>query len=326
MSTDSAGSPRADPASRRAGGDALATVVQRVAVLLAAGVAPSNAWRHAGMGTVLEDWADALGRQEPGRVADLIASDSGGAVAGAGSRRRAAEAASRAARAGLAATWAVSVESGAPLAASLRNYATLLRGFAEAGRSARVALSGPKATSRLVLVMPVLGLVLGATLGQDMLGVLFGTPLGLACLLVGSGLMTAAWAWNRALLRRAAAGDRLPGLLAELVATAMSGGVSADRARTLVAAAAARYRIAADFTEVESAMRVATSAGAPVAELLRAEAEEARRTALAEAAERAERLSVSLMLPLGACVLPAFLALGVIPMMVGIVSSTIAAI
>jgi tight adherence protein B len=38
----------------------------------------------------------------------------------------------------------------------------------------------------------------------------------------------------------------------------------------------------------------------------------------------AERLGVRLMLPLGACVLPAFLLIGVVPILLGIVSSTLA--
>lgn len=291
---------------------ALATLARRLAVLLGAGVAPATAWTHAGTGTPLAEWATRIARGEPGGIADRIAGGSAGAL----SEERAA----------LAAIWSVSVAAGAPLAVALRAYAELLRGFAETERQRRVALSGPTATARLVMAMPVLGLVLGTALGQDTVGVLLGTPIGWGCLLSGAGLMGAAWAWNRALLRRAAATPRLPGLAAELVAVAMQGGFAAGRARDLVASVLARRGIAADLATVDAAMRVATAAGAPVAELLRAEAEEARRIALGAAAERAERLSVLLMMPLGLCVLPAFLALGVVPMIVGLLASTISAI
>jgi len=294
------------------GPSALATVTRRLAVLLGAGVAPVSAWMHAGTGTPLEGWARAVASGESAAIADRIAAEPGRPL--------------HAERAGLAAIWAVSVAAGAPLAASLRGYADLIRGFAEAERQRRVALSGPTATARLVMVMPGLGLVLGAALGQDTVGVLLGTPTGWGCLTVGTLLMLAAWWWNRALLRRAARGDRLPGMAPELVAVAMQGGFAADRARDLVAAVAVRYRIPLEFGAVDAAVRVAAAAGAPVAELLRAEAEESRRIALASAAERAERLSVLLMLPLGLCVLPAFLVLGVVPMIVGLFVSTISAI
>ncbi|OYX57207.1 MAG: hypothetical protein B7Y93_02920, partial [Micrococcales bacterium 32-70-13] len=62
--------------------------------------------------------------------------------------------------------------------------------------------------------------------------------------------------------------------------------------------------------------------GAPLGELARADAAEARAAARAAARETAERLAVRLMLPLGACILPAFLLLGVVPMLLGLLSST----
>ena len=61
----------------------------------------------------------------------------------------------------------------------------------------------------------------------------------------------------------------------------------------------------------------------PAAELLRSEARESRRRAAAMAERRAAILAVRLMLPLGACILPAFMVLGVIPLLVAVVSSTV---
>ena len=55
----------------------------------------------------------------------------------------------------------------------------------------------------------------------------------------------------------------------------------------------------------------------------RRELERAR--ARAAARETAEALGVRLMLPLGACILPAFLLIGVVPMLIGLLSSTTAA-
>ncbi len=220
----------------------------------------------------------------------------------------------------------VATATGSPFACGLRAYASALRVFAAAERDATVALSGPRATSRLVLVLPGVAVVFGALLGEDTIGVLLGTAVGWTCLGAGSGLMLAGWAWSRQLLRRAGDVDRLPGLMPELMATAMSGGVSVARARAIVESACERERLAGDWTPVDEAVRLGAAAGAPVAELLRAESEEARAAAIAEARARAERLSVTLMLPLGVCVLPAFVAVGVVPMMVAIVGSTIATI
>ena len=85
----------------------------------------------------------------------------------------------------LAAAWTVAAESGAPLAASLRDLAAVLRDEAQLRREVGAALAGPAASARLVMALPVIAVVFGATLGFDTFGVLFGNPLGLVCLVVG---------------------------------------------------------------------------------------------------------------------------------------------
>ena len=56
--------------------------------------------------------------------------------------------------------------------------------------------------------------------------------------------------------------------------------------------------------------------------LLRSEADERRRAARSLAARRAAELETRLLLPLGLCVLPAFVLIGVAPIALAIVSST----
>jgi tight adherence protein B len=304
------------PFRHEAGVAELAVLVHRLAVLLAAGVAPATAWRHLGPAVGAAEVAEAAIRAGPAAIPDAIA-----AVLPGDSRGRKNPGPALGAWSGLATTWSVAVTAGAPLAPTLRAYAALLRGYAEAERAARTALAGPRATSRLVLVLPVVAVAFGALLGQDTLGVLLGTPLGWGCLAVGGSLMLGGRAWSRRLLRGAAADPALPGLSAELTAVALSAGVSVPRARELVVAAIARYGVSADPEAAEATLRLAMATGAPAAELLRAEAEEARRAAVGDAAERAERLSVTLMLPLGVCVLPAFVAVGVVPMMAAIIAT-----
>jgi len=312
----------------------IAALVHRLAVLLGAGVAPARAWRYASRPPL--DGVAALVADAPqAGVADAIAAMGSTPTATsvdpdphrrAPPTRRARDPAITAAWSGLAAIWSVSAAAGAPLADTLRSYAELLRGFAVAERETRIALGGPQATSRLVLVLPAVAIVFGALLGQDTIGVLVGTPLGWACIAVGGGLMLAGWAWTRHLLRRAAAPAGLPGLAEELTAVAMRGGVSVARARTIVGEALERYRIATDASGADATLALAAASGAPPGELLRAEAEELRRSAVADTRERAERLSVTLMLPLGICVLPAFIAVGIVPMMAAIVGSTLAVV
>jgi len=280
--------------------EAVARVVQRLAVLLAAGVAPASAWRY---------------------VDDEIA-----AVAGAGGSIPEALGRRGAAWRGVAAAWQVAIEAGAPLAPALRTFAASLRALAQASRDIRTALSGPVATARMVMVLPAVGILCGMVLGFDTLRTLFTTPAGLVCFGSGGLLLFIAHRWNRRLVRAARPKNLTPGLRFELMAIAMGGGASLDRAIASVetALSAAGLDARADVARVDEILALSSDAGVPAAELLRSEAEEARRESAASGLEAASVLAVRLMLPLGVCVLPAFMLVGVAPLLLSVISSTVA--
>ncbi|TFD66926.1 hypothetical protein E3T47_06070 [Cryobacterium ruanii] len=270
-------------------------------------------------------------------VADAIAGQAqreAGVSPSVGGARRAAvhagrrgEARGQAERAwlGLAAAWQVATQAGAPLAGCLRELAASLRELAQVQRDLEIALAAPRATARLVMVLPVIGVLFGSLMGFDSLHTLFATVPGLVCLGGGALLMLAAASWSRALVRRAAPTDLTPGLRLELMAIAMSGGGSVDRSRALLEAAAVRYGIVsdADIDPIDRVLDLSMRAGVPAAELLRSEAEQLRRDARSAGQRRAATLSVTLMLPLGLCVLPAFMLVGVVPLLISVLSSTL---
>ncbi len=304
---------RQDPAFAAA-----AVVVQRLAVLLDAGVAPLSAWRHAASGTgspVADSVAAAIA--ERGAVGGELAEQllAARALAPPGERQ---------AWAALAAAWTVATESGSPLAPTLRRLAEVLRALAQGEREVEVALAGPIATGRIVLALPAVGLLLGVLLGFDALRILATTPAGWGCLAAGGLLVLGGIRWNRRLIRAARTLDAAPGLGLELLAIGVSGGASLDRARALVERALAESGIPPLGDEADAVLSFARGAGVPAAALLHAEAEERRRVARAEAQRRAVELGTRLLLPLGLCVLPAFVALGVAPVILSIVSSTAA--
>lgn len=317
--------PRRAPAAPL---DEVAAVTQRLAVLLSAGVSPVSAWGYLRAGP---SQGPPQGQPEP-CVARIIA-----AAAGAGGRGDgiadavAAEARglggqSGAAWLGLAAAWQVATVSGAPLAACLRELAASFREIGQLHRDLQVALAGPAATARLVMALPVGGLLVGALMGFDALHMLFFTVPGWLCLLTGAALMVLAHFWNRRLVRAAGQADATPGLLLDLTATAMAGGGSVTRARSVVRAATERFGIAGDGPAqdpVDRVLRLSERAGVPAAELLRGEAQQLRRDARTAGQRRAESLGVTLMLPLGVCVLPAFMLVGVVPLVMSILSSTL---
>lgn len=225
---------------------------------------------------------------------------------------------------GIAAAWRVATDAGAPLAPSLAQFAVGLRSLADAQRDTEVALAGPVATSRLVMALPAVGVVFGMLLGFNTLGTLLTTAPGIACLVLGSALLLVGARWTRRLVRRAQPTDVLPGLQLELLAIAVSGGGSLDRSVASVSAALLECRLPALDGAADATLALSARAGVPARALLLAEADDARRSARASAQAAAAVLAVKLMLPLGLCVLPAFMVLTVAPMVIAIVSSTVA--
>lgn len=291
--------------------DAIARVAQRLSVLLAAGVSPASAWGY------LDD-PDFDG------LCARVAAD--GDIAAAAEQLDEPE---RSAWLGLAAAWRVASDMGAPIAPSLAQFAVGLRSLADAQRETEVALAGPIATGRLVLALPVVGILLGTVLGFDVLRTLFTTVPGIACLGVGAALLLIGRRWTRRMVTAAQPTELLPGLEYELLAIAVSGGGSLDRARAAVdevlkfANSSSGRSGEDDLANLNATLALSARAGVPAGALLRAEADEARRDARAEAQKRAAQLGVQLMIPLGLCVLPAFLALGVAPMLISVIRNTV---
>ena len=287
--------------------DEVASIVQRLAVLTGAGIGPVSAWGHVARAVPS---LDSIGAAES-------APDLGERIA---THARAGPGAEASAWAVLAAVWSVATHSGAALAPTLDRTADVLRGLAESSRQVEVALAGPAATSRVVLGLPAVGVLMGVLLGFDMAGAFASVP-GLLCLVSAGILITVAVRWNRRLLRWARDLDATPGIGFELFAVALAGGGSIDRATAQVAEACTLAGLEL-HDDVEGVLDFAASAGVPLIALLRAEADQARREARTIAALRAARLETRLLVPLGLCVLPAFVLVGVVPIALAILSST----
>ncbi|WP_353813297.1 type II secretion system F family protein [Agromyces sp. SYSU T00266] len=310
------------------GPDRVAAIAERVAALLSAGLAPATAWAAIDVSTT--DGHEAR-RRDPAGAADAVlvaraarAAADGRSVAEAIGTAGSATDGAAPAWAVLAAAWAVADASGAPLARCLAMIAASLRDEAQLRREAAALLAGPAASARLVASLPLVSIAFGALLGFDTLGVLLGGPIGFACLALGSALLWGGARWNRALIRRAQVAQPAAGLEFELLAMALASGASVARAERIVHDATAQHLPgAATKGTAAPVVALAERAGAPVADLLRAEAARLRGSARADGAARAASLGVRLMLPLGCCVLPAFVLLGVAPLMFSVVSGTL---
>ncbi|CAN5198414.1 hypothetical protein BH11ACT3_BH11ACT3_12970 [soil metagenome] len=299
--------------------DETAGLVQRLAVVMEAGLSPVSALRHVAAAqtadrrsAILDAVVDGVdsAHDVPDRLLDALT---------------VAEPQERSAWAAVAAGWNVANASGAGLAPTLARLSDVLRALAQSSREVEVALAGPVATGRIVLALPAVGIGLGLVLGFDVVGA-FATVPGLVCLVMGGALIALGVRWNRRLVRRARTVDATPGLGLDLLAVAASGGSALPRARELVDVALAETGLPALDSRVDATLRFALAAGVPVVALLRAEAEEERRAASSHAARLAAELESRLLLPLGLCILPAFVLLGVVPIALSIVSTTAVAL
>ncbi len=292
--------------------DELPRTVHRLAVLLGAGLTPGSAWRHAA------EEAPAASHVRATAAHPAVVYDVPAAMASVTEPSTAWRA--------LTCAWRVASIVGAPLSGVLRSFADALRDRRAAQREIAVALAAPRATARLVLWLPAAGIVLALIIGVDVVATVV-NPIGLASLAAGLALIVAGRRWTGRLLAEAAPPPPTAGLGHELLAVAAAGARPPEAALALVIAeleAADCAPSEAERAELAGLVQLSRRAGAPLGDLARAEALEARVAARDAARRTAERLSVRLMLPLGVCILPAFLLIGVVPILLGIISSTLA--
>lgn len=222
----------------------------------------------------------------------------------------------------LGVAWNLAEASGAPLASSLERISEALHSIEELGRRREVLLATPRMTVKLVAFLPLAALGVGYLLGFDPLSV-FLTPFGAALLGSGLAMQAAGMMWVRRLITRVEQEDRVAGLECELVWIALAGGAPPGRARIAVvdavAEADAEWIEYASFCRgraLDRALTASIEAGVPASALLVESARDERLRTQSRLEQEAERLSVRILVPLAVCILPAFVVLGVVPVIV----------
>lgn len=306
------------PGAERGPGGDVRVVVMQVVALLRAGSSPGASWSRAvGVAVDLAGVPDVDGLTQ---------------VLGA-----------RHAVAVVAAT-RLALDVGAPLGRVLEQVAGTLVAEAESRAEREAALAGPRTTGRLLMWLPIVGGLLGWALGADPVGTAMDG--GIGSLAVGAGLvlLVAGRVWSDRLVAAACGADQ-PGVdvqvVLELVAAALRSGAGVPRALKATGAAvggadgvvltraghalvlgAAWERawtgVSGELDPMVRALRGAWLDGAAPGEALRAAGEEVRHERRADARAAAARLGVRLVLPLGACYLPAFVLVGLVPVLLAL--------
>ena len=316
----------------------LALLTAEVSTRLRAGAPASSAWERAleriGVGSAvgtddvypraLDEWA-----REPPRWRSLL------------TRARSPDAAAaRASAASVVVACRFSHGLGAPLADVLDAIGDAIDDSQAVEEARRVASAGPLMSARVLAGLPLVGVTAALALGASPWGFYTsGTP-GAVCASLGVLAWVAGVASCRRILARcrradAGGGDTDAALACDLIASALACGASIPRALDALADACAQeplawtassLRLGATWEQaweeapawadpLRDALEASWTAGtAPEGMLARCASWE-RRARLVDAKTRAEELSVRLVGPLGAFFLPAFLLLGIAPLL-----------
>ena len=316
----------------------LALLAAEVSTRLRAGAPASSAWERAleriGVGSAvgtddvypraLDEWA-----REPPRWRSLLM------------RARSPDAAAaRASAASVVVACRFSHGLGAPLADVLDAIGDAIDDSQAVEEARRVASAGPLMSARVLAGLPLVGVTAALALGASPWGFYTsGTP-GVVCASLGVLAWVAGVASCRRILARcrradASGGDTDAALACDLIASALACGASIPRALDALADACAQeplawtassLRLGATWEQaweeapawaepLRDALEASWTAGtAPEGMLARCASWE-RRARLIDAKTRAEELSVRLVGPLGAFFLPAFLLLGIAPLL-----------
>lgn len=295
----------------------IASITCTLAVLLDGGITPASAWKHASHTT------DNYPKQF---TAACLAAGSGRDIA-AGIRESdfsGLESPEKHAWFALAAAWWVGTRSGANMANSLLSLSRAFSHIASVQREAQVAMAGPSSTAKIVGFLPIFSLVLSAALGFGALNVLLFSIPGLLCLSGGLLLMFIYKRWTGSMITKSAPQDNSPGLDYELCIIAVSGGGAITLAWECVRDAMRHFNLPiVNAKRIDQIISLSFSSGAPAGKLLRAESELAQLQARTEAQKQIQRLAVKLMLPLGLCILPAFMLIGIVPLVISMISGGI---
>ncbi|WP_217135328.1 type II secretion system F family protein [Leucobacter chinensis] len=224
----------------------------------------------------------------------------------------------------LTAAWIIAERSGAPVAGAFERMAESFSEISEVSRKRRVLLAGPQSTVLLISALPLVALLGGQLLGIDAFAQL-ATPQGAIAGVVGLLLLVLGVSWGLSMVRSVGRHDHVGGSEAELLAIALMGGAGVREAKRIVVhtvdEAQALWADLDAFAE-QGALTLlierGRESGVSLHELLLLHAAEQRAEGRSGLETAAERLAVKVLVPLGLCVLPSLICLGVIPIMLGL--------
>jgi tight adherence protein B len=202
----------------------------------------------------------------------------------------------------------LAVEVGAPLVPTLKVLEQQLIHQERAQAELAQAQAVPEATRKLLLWLPVGTVVLSQLAGLETFKA-FMEPIGLVALVLALGLLYLGARLTARMLKsfRAPPDREVKELIALKIC--LSAGMGLKEIRS---------RLSGRTIEAERLILLSERTGAALGSLIDSQIETLNQRAISNQLTSAKKLSVSLLIPLSATTLPAFLLLTIVPMVIGI--------
>jgi len=208
----------------------------------------------------------------------------------------------------------VTKQVGGQLAPNLDRLAAVIQSREQNRTELDLAVAGPKASSRLILSLPILVFLGAGIAGIPIFKTLASPSLVWASLILGGILFWLGSRWTNRLLEKAAPRPDDPGLMYDFLALAVRAGLPVNAAKELVSSLFGEIR----FSELQE---IDTSTGIAVHELLLERANSLRSDQFNADRLKIQKTSVKVLWPLGLTVLPAFVLIAIIPVGTALISN-----
>ena len=221
--------------------------------------------------------------------------------------------------------WNLAQHSGGAVGPALNHLAEVIETQDRFARQIEISYSAPKATARLIMVLPLAALLIEQLLGLNPVRAIFNQPIGLLAAVSGILLLWLGQRWSKRLLTKAQPSQDDPGSYFDCIAICLRAGMPLELARQTTELHFERHLSTKPSekqrVELENITKLAARSGLALNRVLEPLASSARTDKHTLEEKKIAALSVRLMLPLGLSVLPAFVRLAVLPAGLALISN-----
>lgn len=204
----------------------------------------------------------------------------------------------------------VNRKSGGPLAPTLDRLANVLTVREQSFRELELAVAGPKASSRLVMSLPLLVFVGAGIAGIPIFRVMASPSMVWISLALGGLMFWLGAKWTNRLLTAAQPRTIDPGIAFDALAIAIQAGLPISAAAEIVGE-----------VDIEELQTIGSESGMAITQLLNDRANQLRQDQFNSDRMKIQKTSVAVLWPLGLTVLPAFVLIAIVPISAALIQN-----